>query len=364
MAGSRVQKASSETIVKTDDKKVMEAKKLNRPMVKNDEKKAVEQKKTNRPVSPQHKQKLQQQSKIQQYHQQTPQPKKRKEKYIYNSQGYPKFDGVEDCSFFIQNGLCKFAGNCKFNHPEYICFGIDFNSQGYPFRSDQKDCDYYMKTAECKFGCTCQFNHPELHQFHFNIPKNLAPPLQCPRFNRDFNYYNHNNQPTFNSKGLPIRPGIKLCPYHLQSGMCKYGPTCRFSHYDENDNQRIAPIESYSSKGFPVRSGSPACPFFVKTGDCKYGATCKWDHADGIEKPPRGLNSLGLPLRPGEQECDFFKRTGSCGFIGTCKFNHPEDYCNKSNSKDKENNKTLQQQQRNKENIDINNKNGGNKIRK
>ncbi|KAI5316784.1 PREDICTED: zinc finger [Prunus dulcis] len=90
---------------------------------------------------------------------------------------------------------------------------------------------------------------------------------------------------------LPYLRGLLNPHFHLKTGQCKFGATCKFHHpkdilipsaEQENttgetgttiqlEGTRFAmkapvsfsPALSFNSKGFPVRLGEPDCPFYL-----------------------------------------------------------------------------------------------------
>lgn len=255
----------------------------------------------------------------------------------YNSQGYPKREGAEQCQFFVKNGTCQFAATCKWHHPEFIYPGVDFNSRGFPLRPGFPDCEYYTKHQECKYGCTCKNNHPEMPV----LPPNMVPKQQ-PMLGAAGRLAMGTTPATgMNSKGFPMRPGATPCSFYMKTETCKFGATCQFDHPEDTGlagasiaanplagKFRAVPADSYNSKGYPLRVGAEICSFFAKTGECKFSATCKFDHTEGVEYEgaATAVNSLGYPLRPGQPPCAFYSKTGVCSYGPTCKFDHPEEY--------------------------------------
>ncbi|KAK3260761.1 hypothetical protein CYMTET_30303 [Cymbomonas tetramitiformis] len=71
---------------------------------------------------------------------------------------------------------------------------------------------------------------------------------------------------------------------------------------------------------WPQRPTEPDCKFYLSTGMCKFGPSCKYHHPPGFEVE---YNACGLPLRPGVELCGFYQRTGSCKFGAACRFDHP-----------------------------------------
>jgi len=252
----------------------------------------------------------------------------------YNSQGYPKRDGAEDCSFFLKNGTCKFSSTCKFNHPELLFPGTDFNSKGFPLHAGTEDCAYYMKTLDCKYGCTCKWNHPELDSG--------AAPGVVPRAMQQIgggggglahmggttlNSHTHSTLAGLNPMGFPMRPGEPVCKFYSQNGTCKFGQTCKFDHppskpmgqggsmvasapnmaamsnmsHDMRHDMRQSTVSAYNSLGLPLRPGHQNCAFFQKTGQCKFGSTCKFDHSQSNAVPvdATGMGIQSLPMQAG-----------------------------------------------------------------
>lgn len=284
------------------------------------------------------------------------------ESLVYNSQGYPKREGEEVCSFFSKTGTCKFSTGCKWHHPEHIYPEVDFNSLGFPLRPDQPECEYYMKHQECKFGCICTKHHPQLtpginvvaKARPFNATNPVARVQQQPQIQPRQPQFQPIAQIPQQQGQHPSRPGQPPCNFFLKSGACKFGATCKFDHpvtraaapvqfvpQQQRQQQQqpfIAPRAPIADDGErPIRPGAAPCAYYAKTGECNYGSTCKWDHSQGPQATapqqqqsvgePSGHNSLGFPLRPNSAPCAFFAKTGTCSYGGECKWNHPEEFC-------------------------------------
>ncbi|KAJ6697082.1 hypothetical protein OIU85_003446 [Salix viminalis] len=128
---------------------------------------------------------------------------------------------------------------------------------------------------------------------------------------------------TMEAGPYPERPGEPDCSYYIRTGLCRFGPTCRFNH---PPNRKLAIATAKMMGEFPERIGQPECQYYLKTGTCKFGATCKFHHPrDKAGVSGRvSLNILGYPLRPGEIECVYYLRTGQCKYGSTCIFHHPQ----------------------------------------
>lgn len=215
-----------------------------------------------------------------------------------NSKGYPIRPGATACSFFLKTGTCKFEATCQFTHPEgvdaasvavnplqaqgiYTAPAESFNSKGYPLRPGQPICAFFAKTGECKFSNTCKFDHTEGMGFE------------------------DAGQTLTNSLGHPVRPGQPACAFFVKNGTCSYSGTCKFDHPEEYTvlgaatggvapkPQSRAAATSFNSQGLPLRPGAEPCTFFLKTGSCSYGATCKWDHPEGLGGSQPGFQKAG-----------------------------------------------------------------------
>jgi len=217
-----------------------------------------------------------------------------------NSKGYPIRPGATACSFFLKTGTCKFEATCQFTHPEGVdvasvaanplaAQGIfstppaeSFNSKGYPLRPGQPICTFFAKTGECKFSTTCKFDHTE--GVSFDEAQNLQT----------------------NSLGHPLRPGQPVCNFYAKNGTCSFSGTCKFDHPEEYAalgaaTGGVAPkpviraaATSFNSQGLPVRPGSEPCTFFLKTRTCSFGATCKYDHPEGLGGSQPGFQKIGV----------------------------------------------------------------------
>ncbi|XAR67946.1 hypothetical protein NMG60_11002898 [Bertholletia excelsa] len=257
---------------------------------------------------------------------------------------YPVRPDVEDCSYYMRTGTCKFGSNCKFNHPPKRRNQVkewEENSE----RLGQIECKYYLTSGGCKFGKSCRYNHSR-----GKTP--VAPIIE------------------FNFLGLPIRPGEKECPFYMRNGSCKYGSNCKFNHPDptttgggDNPSGYVSG-GSASLRGVPqttASSWSPPRPL-NETGSFvpvmfsppqavptpNLGWNGYQNQASVYQAPERrlptppafALNNPAesnfytynkqqtiideFPERPGQPECTYFMKTGDCKFKSGCKFHHPK----------------------------------------
>lgn len=122
----------------------------------------------------------------------------------------------------------------------------------------------------------------------------------------------------------PERPDAADCIYFLRTGVCGYGPRCRFNH--PRDRNPVVGAGRPRAGEHPERLGQPLCKYYMRTGSCKFGTSCKYHHPrQGVGSVSSvSLNYFGYPLRQGEKECSHYVRTGECKFGASCKFHHPQ----------------------------------------
>jgi len=128
-----------------------------------------------------------------------------------------------------------------------------------------------------------------------------------------------------------------VCYNFRDTGSCKFGDTCRYSHSADavgpDGGQGYAPRRFNNGGGFRGGRGGfrrggggggggggrprTACFTFRDTGECKYGDTCRFLHGDaasgGDAKDTRG---------GGGRLCHNFRDKGSCQFGDECRFLH------------------------------------------
>jgi len=96
----------------------------------------------------------------------------------------------------------------------------------------------------------------------------------------------------FNDDGMPIRPGVQKCGFYLRSGVCNYGPTCRFDHppglggimaggQGFGNFPLMVGGPTTTEGGMARRPGKDQCPFLARTGTCPFGPECRFDHQAG-----------------------------------------------------------------------------------
>lgn len=100
--------------------------------------------------------------------------------------------------------------------------------------------------------------------------------------------------PSYNEEGLPIRTGMQKCGFFLRSGVCNYGPTCRFDH-PAGLGGIMAGGSSFghfplmvggpttTEAGLARRPGKEQCPFLARTNSCPFGPECRFDHMPGMK---------------------------------------------------------------------------------
>ncbi|CAI0548191.1 unnamed protein product [Linum tenue] len=280
---------------------------------------------------------------------------------------FPVRPEAEDCSYYMKTGNCRFASNCKFNHPAKQKTQVTRERMGEKEESaerpEQIECKYYLRTGGCKYGKACRFNHSKVRTPAVFAKSPVVQILE------------------FNFLGLPIRPGEKECPYYMRNGSCKYGSNCRFNHPDPTvvgANEHSSPIANGGSSSINASSHSnippwspppprpalndtpPNVPILFPSNQSTSSQNLEWNgHQAPVYPPPEqgmapshmpyfminpaiGTNIYSrqqqpmvvdeYPERPGQPDCSYFLKTGGCKFKGNCKFNHPKTRITKSPS--------------------------------
>ncbi|KAL8130706.1 hypothetical protein V2J09_019861 [Rumex salicifolius] len=87
--------------------------------------------------------------------------------------------------------------------------------------------------------------------------------------------------------------------YYSAPGGCKFGETCRYSHFkEETGNEQI----ELNFLGLPIRKGERECPYYMRNGSCGYGANCRFHHPDptAAMEEPKNLVPQGGVLQGGK----------------------------------------------------------------
>ncbi|CAN1128704.1 Zinc finger CCCH domain-containing protein 43 [Linum perenne] len=281
---------------------------------------------------------------------------------------FPVRPEAEDCSFYMKTGNCRFASNCKFNHP------VKRKTQilHYIFNDDLFSCiainlsfaQYYLRTGGCKYGKACRFSHSKVKTVAVPAKSPLVPILE------------------FNFLGLPIRLGEKECPFYMRNGSCKYGSNCRFNHPDPTvvgKNEAPSPIGNGGSPSLHASSHSkippwspppprpalnetpPFVPIMFPPNQGTNSRNLEWNGYQAIKAPvyqpgrvmppppayvitnpvsetnihtrqQQPMAADEYPERPGQPDCSYFLKTGGCKYRSNCKFNHPKVRITKSPS--------------------------------
>ncbi|KAH9602555.1 hypothetical protein KSS87_010635 [Heliosperma pusillum] len=159
-----------------------------------------------------------------------------------------------------------------------------FNSKGLPVRLGEEDCPFYLKTGSCKYAANCRYNHPDRNAIsplatvgsHSALASTI-PSLAAASILQSFQPSLAQAMVGLGPVSYPQRPGQTECDFYMKTGVCKYGESCKFHHPID----RSAPVK-FTLAGLPRREGTANCAFYMKTGTCRFGATCKYDH------PPPG----------------------------------------------------------------------------
>ncbi|VVB07351.1 unnamed protein product [Arabis nemorensis] len=259
---------------------------------------------------------------------------------IYHRDELPERIGQPDCEYFLKTGACKYGATCKYHHPKDRngAGPVLFNVLGYPMRQGEKSCPYYMHTGTCRFGVACKFHHPHPNHQPLNghstygsgfpsvgypygggLPMMSLPPatygaMPRPQVPQPQAYMPYMVAP---SQGLCL-PSQAWATY-----MGAANPIYNMNTQPDSSSSASVPVAvtSHHHHNFSERA---ECRFFMNTGTCKYGDDCKYSHPKErmLQSPPNLLNPILLPARPGQPACGSFKVYGFCKYGANCKFDH------------------------------------------
>ncbi|XP_010469532.1 PREDICTED: zinc finger CCCH domain-containing protein 26 [Camelina sativa] len=257
---------------------------------------------------------------------------------IYYKDQLPERIGQPDCEYFLKTGACKYGPTCKYHHPKDRngAGPVLFNVLGFPMRQGEKSCPYYMQTGLCRFGVACKFHHPhpQAPNGHSAYAMSSFPPSV------GFPYASGMTMmslppATYGAMPRPqvpqsqaympfmVAPSQGLLPHQgWATYMAASNPIYNVKTQPDSSSSVSVPVDVTSHQHISERA---ECRFFMNTGTCKYGDDCKYSHPKErlLQSPPNLLNPIVLPVRPGEPACGNFKAYGFCKFGASCKFDHP-----------------------------------------
>ncbi|KAG4174371.1 hypothetical protein ERO13_A11G116700v2 [Gossypium hirsutum] len=86
-----------------------------------------------------------------------------------NNQTFPERPGEPECQYYLRTGDCKFGSCCRYHHPRdkvapwtnciLSPMGLPLRPI-LPFKQGGQPCSFYLQNGHCKFGSTCKFDHP------------------------------------------------------------------------------------------------------------------------------------------------------------------------------------------------------------
>ncbi|KAG2320248.1 hypothetical protein Bca52824_013461 [Brassica carinata] len=248
---------------------------------------------------------------------------------MYYNEELPERIGQPDCEYFLKTGACKYGSTCKYHHPKDRngAEPVLFNVLSLPMRQGEKPCPFYLRTGTCRFGVSCRFHHPQPDNGHSTAAYGTS---SFPSAGLDYG----GGLTMMSAYGTLTRPQL---PQSYVPVMVSHSQNQRWATYmgasNSMYNVKNQPCYSGSSASMPVavtlngglpeRSEQAQCRFFMNTGTCKYGDDCKYSH-DGVRvtSPPNLIDPFLLPARPGQPGCGNVKSYGFCKFGPNCNFDH------------------------------------------
>uniref|UniRef100_A0A1J3H922 Zinc finger CCCH domain-containing protein 26 n=1 Tax=Noccaea caerulescens TaxID=107243 RepID=A0A1J3H922_NOCCA len=224
---------------------------------------------------------------------------------LFNVLGYPMRHGEKSCPYYMQTGMCRFGVACKFHHPHpqshngHSTYGMSsFPSVGYPYACGLSmmslpPATYGVMPPPATYGEAMPRSQVQVPQPQAYMPFVVAP-----------------------SQGL-------LPPQGWATYMSAANPIYNVKSQPESSSSASVPVAvtSHHHQSFSERA---ECRFFMNTGTCKYGDDCKYSHPKErmLQSQPNLLNPIVLPSRPGQPACGNFKAYGFCKYGANCKFDH------------------------------------------
>ncbi|CAH2038888.1 unnamed protein product [Thlaspi arvense] len=256
---------------------------------------------------------------------------------MYYNEELPERIGQPDCEYFLKTGACKYGSTCKYHHPKDRngAEPVLFNVLSLPMRQGEKPCPYYLRTGTCRFGVACKFHHPQPDNGHSSAYGMSSFPSPAVHYAGGLTMNMMSTYGTLPRPQLPqsyvpvmVSPSQGLLP--PQSWATYMAPTNSMYNVKNqpyySGSSAPMPMAVTLNGGLPERSEQPQCRFFMNTGTCKYGDDCKYSHPGARiispPPPPNLINPFVLPARPGQPACGSFKSYGFCKFGPNCRFDH------------------------------------------
>ncbi|KAH7577259.1 hypothetical protein JRO89_XS01G0228700 [Xanthoceras sorbifolium] len=228
--------------------------------------------------------------------------------------GFSEQPGQIQCKFYLNSGGCKYGVTCRFNHSiensdipptELSAFSLPIQLE-----KENKSDSSAEKTQqiECKKGKNEEwfvhakkfFDIVKVEVTDFKESHSTKEAYSSLSHAEDYKlrlsatYHDvhlcHMNLVSIKfasglSKGV-IKVSWSHFAYYLSAGGCKYGNTCKFSHFNEKSCRYVKKSEIAPPKlnflGLPIRMLEKECPFYMRNGSCKYGVDCRFNHPEPV----------------------------------------------------------------------------------
>lgn len=204
---------------------------------------------------------------------------------------------IKVCYNFKETGSCRFLDKCRFSHDadNGITADDDSNDSGFEIVNNRKN-------------------------------RSKQSGNQYNEYNRNINVVNQqsrqsrgaqNDQTTGTSQSTSSRSIDKQCHQWIDTGRCSFGDKCRFSHLgaDSSNNDTAVDTSNTSTRSSDRPTGnSNECYEFAESGECKFGDRCRFSHNDN----PRQRRAEYQQKQP----CHQYQQNGSCSYGDNCRFSH------------------------------------------
>jgi hypothetical protein len=248
-----------------------------------------------------------------------------------------------DCHNFAKEQKCRFGDRCRFLH------GTDDKRSTYrPERPAKEEetttgekqiCRNFRDRGRCRFGDKCKHLHVagdgkkeekkaggqaaaadgDKKKRRRRGPKKEGKDGEAKSAPREAKATNGEKQ-LLKEEDKYDGEGVELCRNFRNTGRCRFGESCTYSHVAGG------PIGHPAKTERAPRSPPGECYNFKENGECKFGTECRFKHGetDSREVPQRRTQRKtgGGGGSGASKPCYNFQENGSCEYGSECRFAH------------------------------------------